>query len=63
MINTYTDSNVDRVLGTNDFVELARKGRMILDQKQKYMYDRSARKLKPISIGTKVRVQHPETKK
>ena len=28
-----------------------------------YLYDRSAKKLRPLDIGTKVWVQHPETKK
>ena len=50
-------------MGTNEYVELARKGREKLDQKQKYLYDRSAKKLRPLDIGIKVWVQHPETKK
>ena len=51
------------LLGTNEYVELARKGREKLDQKQKYLYDRSAKKFRPLDIGIKVWVQHPETKK
>ena len=58
LIPTLTES-----LGTNEYVELARKVRKKLDQKQKYLYDRSAKKLRPLDIGTKVWVQHPETKK
>ena len=50
-------------LGTNDYVESAREGRKKLDLKQTYFYDRFARKLQPLDIGTKVWAQHPETKK
>ena len=42
---------------------MAKKGREKLNQKQKYLYDRSAKKLRPLDIGIKVWVQHPETKK
>ena len=58
LIPTLTES-----LGTNEYVELAKKGREKLNQKQKYLYDRSAKKLRPLDIGMKVWVQHPETKK
>ena len=58
LIPTLTES-----LGTNECVELAKKGREKLNQKKKYLYDRSAKKLRPLDVGMKVWVQHPETKK
>ena len=50
-------------LGTNEFVEKVRERKINLDKKQKLLYNRNAKTLKPLKDGTMVWVQNPETKR
>ena len=50
-------------LGTNEFVEKARRRKKLLDHKQKVRYDRNAKDLKPLEPETLIWVQNSETKK
>ena len=50
-------------LGTNEFVEKARKRKKMLDQKQKARYDAHAKDLKSFDPGTLIWVQNAETGK
>ena len=48
-------------LGTNEFVEKARKRRKIIDEKQKARYNLHARDLEPFESGAKIWVQNADT--
>ena len=50
-------------LGTNEFVEKARRRKKFLDHKQTVRYDRNAKDLKPLEPETLIWVQNSETKK
>ena len=50
-------------LGTNDFVEKARRRKQVVDAKQKIFYDRCSKMLKPLNDGMLVWIQNPETKR
>ena len=58
MIPTLTEA-----LGTNEFVEKARRRKKLLDERQKARYDLNAKDLKPFEPGTLVWVQNAETGK
>lgn len=58
MIPTLTEA-----LGTNECVEEARKRKKYLDDKQRHLYDRRSKDLKPLEEGVRVFVQNQDTKK
>ena len=50
-------------MGTNEFVEKARSNKKIIDSKQKVLYDKHSKDLKPLDPSTAVWIQNPETGK
>ena len=58
LIPTLTDA-----LGTNDFVEEARKRKTVLDTKQRNLYNRGCKDLNHLTQGMKVWIQNAETKR
>ena len=62
-INTDAVANADEALGTNEFIETARRNKIDFDLKQKIRYDHHAKDLKDLHPGTLIWIQNDETRK